>query len=361
MQDSKQVYMVLTNGFDPDVRVYKEARYLVQKGFRVTILCWDRKCEYKNIVEETIDNIIIKRFPILSQPGTGMKQLLPYFKYVKSVRKYLKYKKYTYLHCHDFDGILVGMFTKGRKQKKITFDMHEIYNNYAYAKNIFFKKIFNYILKKVNYIIYVNDEQIKQIQQTEKLIYLPNYPELNMYVPIEKEINPKIRINYIGALRDYSSLKCLIEISKRSNEFEIGIYGTGVCYETIEKECENLPVKLYGKYNGIKESGNIYRNTDILYCSYDPGIENWRNAYPVKLYESIITRTPIIVTKNTKVGDFVKKNNIGECIEYGNVDEIIKAVYRISKNYSKYVSNLRNMQNRYSWEKIGTNLNKIYK
>ena len=34
--------MLLTNGFDPDVRVYKEALYLVGRGFSVTVLCWDR-------------------------------------------------------------------------------------------------------------------------------------------------------------------------------------------------------------------------------------------------------------------------------------------------------------------------------
>ena len=46
MQQSNKVYMILTNGFDPDVRVYKEAKYLVEKNFEVTILCWDRRCEY---------------------------------------------------------------------------------------------------------------------------------------------------------------------------------------------------------------------------------------------------------------------------------------------------------------------------
>ena len=40
MQQSNKVYMILTNGFDPDVRVYKEAKYLVEKNFEVTILCW---------------------------------------------------------------------------------------------------------------------------------------------------------------------------------------------------------------------------------------------------------------------------------------------------------------------------------
>ena len=68
MQKSNKVYMILTNGFDPDVRVYKEAKYLVEKNFEVTILCWDRRCEYIDKKEEILDGIKIKRFFIPSTP-----------------------------------------------------------------------------------------------------------------------------------------------------------------------------------------------------------------------------------------------------------------------------------------------------
>ena len=88
MDNCKKVYMILTNGFDPDVRVYKEAKYLVAQGFDLTILCWDRKCEYIE-KEENLDGIKIKRFSIKSAPGTGMKQILPYLKFMKCVKKYM--------------------------------------------------------------------------------------------------------------------------------------------------------------------------------------------------------------------------------------------------------------------------------
>ena len=82
MSSSKKIYMILTNGFDPDVRVYKEAKYLVTEGFNVEIICWDRKCEYVDRNEEVIDGINIKRFCIPSKPGTGMKQIIPYIKFI---------------------------------------------------------------------------------------------------------------------------------------------------------------------------------------------------------------------------------------------------------------------------------------
>jgi len=359
---NKTIYMILTNGFDPDIRVYKEARYLVENGFLVKILCWDRKCEYKEKIEDNLDGIEIKRFNILSQPGSGMKQLGAYIKFIISIRKYLKDKEYTYLHCHDFDGVLTGFATRKNNTQKLIFDMHEIYKNYAYAKNVFFDIIFRYILEKSDYIIYVNEEQIEGIKNKyeNKLIYLPNYPENEYYNPIKKNKSQKTRINYVGVLRDYQSLKALAAIGEKHTQFEIGLYGTGICYEQLKNEYKDKSIKLYGKYNGIDESGEIYRNTDILYCSYDPNVKNWKNAYPVKLFESIITETPIIVTQNTRVGEFVSEKGIGQEVKYADEDSILKAIYEINKNYNDYVENIKKISYKYDWKEAVKELKKIY-
>ena len=359
MQDNKKVYMILTNGFDPDVRVYKEAKYLVEKGFDVKILCWDRKCDYKDKENEEMEGIKIKRFFIPSTPGSGLKQILPYFKFMLTVRKYLKDKNYKYLHCHDFDGILVGMCTKKKKGKTIVFDIHEIYTHYAYAKNIFFNKIFNKVINKSNYIIYVNEDQIQNIKDKDKLIYLPNYPEEKIYVPIEKKKSERIRVNYIGSVRDYNALKTLLEIDNKN--IEVGIYGTGTCYEKLKEEYKEKNANLYGKYDGINDSGEIYRNTDIVYCSYNPDIPNWKTAFPVKAFEAIITLTPIIVSENTVIGDFVKKYGIGEVIDYSNIQSIINAISKISNNYGKYVNRIKEITKYYNWNQIVTQLNIVYK
>jgi len=361
-KNKETVYMILTNGFDPDVRVYKEARYLVEQGFLVKILCWDRKCEYKENIEDNLDGIEIKRFNIPSRPGSGMKQLGAYIKFITSIRKYLKDKEYTYLHCHDFDGVLTGLATRKNNTHKLIFDMHEIYKNYAYAKNIFFDLIFKYVLRKSDYIIYVNNEQIEEIKNKHKnkLVYLPNYPEREHYNPISKNKSLKTRINYVGSLRDYEALKALAEIGEKHTHLKIGLYGTGICLEQLENEYKNTPIKIYGKYNGVNESGEIYRNTDILYCSYNPNVKNWRTAYPVKLFESIITETPIIVTKNTKAGEFVLEKNIGKTVEYADENSILEAIYEINKDYNYYVENIKKISNKYDWKEAVKELKKIY-
>lgn len=360
--------MILTNGFDPDVRVYKEARFLVDKGFHITILCWDRECEYKQKSEEILDGINIKRFHIFSKPGSGIKQIPAFMKFIKETRKYIKYNnEFEYIHCHDLDGAIVGYIsTIFKKDKKRIFDMHEIYTSkeFIYGKfKLITDIILNRIYKKFDKIIYVNEIQTENVNKKykEKLVFLPNYPILTDYKPIEKEKNANVRINYVGSVRDYKSLKSLIDAGNTMDEVNIGIYGTGTCYEEIKNI--NLPknVNVYGKYDGIKDISKIYRNTEILYCSYDNTNYNWKIAYPVKLFESIITLTPIIVSKDTVAGEFVLEKKIGRVIEYGNSESVIEAIRDIIENYEKYIGRLKEIANSYKWEEVVENLYNIYK
>ena len=83
----KQITMLLTNGFDPDPRVYKEAVYLVRRGFTVTILCWDRDEGSQYPAHEVIDGIEIVRFRIVSEMGSGKKHLPAFFAYIRACRK----------------------------------------------------------------------------------------------------------------------------------------------------------------------------------------------------------------------------------------------------------------------------------
>lgn len=56
------IIMILPNPFHPDVRVYKEAQYLLSRGHRVRILaldCWE---EFLDRPTETIDGIEVIRF-----------------------------------------------------------------------------------------------------------------------------------------------------------------------------------------------------------------------------------------------------------------------------------------------------------
>ena len=122
----KHITFILTNGFFPDVRVYKEAKYLVEQGFFATILCWDRDVSRKLPEYEILDGIELIRYKIPSVYGTGMKQILAYLSYVRQCKKYLREHHSDYIHCNDVDGMVAG-YLSNRKRVPFVFDMHEFY------------------------------------------------------------------------------------------------------------------------------------------------------------------------------------------------------------------------------------------
>src|SRR4030042_5588982 len=69
----KRVLMLLTNAFEPDPRVHQEALSLIQNGYDVSLLCWDRDRKFPP--EEVIDGIKIERIYVRSPHGGGATQV----------------------------------------------------------------------------------------------------------------------------------------------------------------------------------------------------------------------------------------------------------------------------------------------
>lgn len=363
----QKIFMILTNLFRPDVRVFKEAKYLVENGFEVEILCWDRKNEFIDKPYEIIDGIKIKRFYPYSEPGTGLKQLKSYLKFIKACKKYIKNKTYEYLHCHDLDGMIAGYLIKSKKSK-IIFDMHEYYEakkNSVFSKHLT-RFLINFLQSKSNYIIYVNSAQKKFIKKSNqnKLIFLPNYPLKKDFIGSEDKIHSdNLRISYIGVVRQFNQLKNLMEACKDFKNVIVYIHGGGVALEKLKKIQKNYQnVFITGAYHYSKSS-ELYKNTDISFIVYP--MNNFQNyiAEPVKYFEAIITKTPFIVSSKMKLSSFVSEKNIGFTIDENNVDEIKTLLNNILKNRNllniKY-DNLKKIQHFYKWEEVVKNLNQIY-
>lgn len=361
-----KVKMIVTNRFDPDVRVYKEAKYLVSCGMDVEILCWDREGEYRDKEYENIDGIKVKRFFPYSRYGTGLKQIKPFIQFIKECKEYLKDKDYQFLHCHDLDGIITGFFAKINKAK-IIFDMHEFYevNGKKQRFRYLIRILVNFFQNKSDYIIYVNDFQTTTVspKNKNKLIYLPNYPERYNYADCEKFKSDKLRISYIGSVRQYNELKNLMDACKGIEDVKIAIHGAGVAYKQLKEiESNYNNVTVTGKYN-FRQSAKLYSECDILYAMYPTTSIQYLTSYPIKFFESIITKTPIIVNKGTVLETFVTEKDIGFSVDGSNVEEIRNLVKYIKENMHVLDEKTRNIERiryNYSWEEVVKNLDKIY-
>lgn len=362
----KKVIMIVTNRYDPDIRVHKEAQYLKSRGFDVEILCWDRENQYSDKAIDEIDGIKIKRFFPYAKCGTGIKQIKAYIRFIIELNTYLKDTNYDYLHCHDLDGIIAGYFGKLKKSKLI-FDMHEFYEMQGEKLKYkwIIKVMVNYLQNKSDAIIYVNEMQVKELKNKLKLksIYLPNYPNIIDYLGIKKNENLTLNISYIGVVRQFNELKNLMEACNGLEDVFISIHGDGGAYNKLNSIKENYSnIEMTGRYNP-KESSKIYSDTDISYIVYSKHNPQHMIGYPVKFFEAIITKTPIIVAKGSVLEDFVREHDIGFVVDGESVEEIKYLVSNINVNrqgLKEKIKNIEKIQFNYSWEEVVKNLDKIY-
>ena len=362
----KNVKIIAAEEISRDQRVLKEAKYIYELGYDVEILCWDRENEFVAKEVEYIDNVKIKRFFPKSLYGSGWRQIIPFIKFIIELKKHLKNQEYEYLHCQNLDGFIVGYLINNRK--KIIFDMREFYEGREKnkVKKLVIKNIVRFGIKKSHNIIYVNNTQISNIKQEYrgKLIYLPNYPSELLGKSIKKVETNLLNISYIGGVRQYDEFKNLFEATKKIEKIRVNIHGMGTAYNRLKAiEDEYTNVNMTGRYNP-SQTAELYGSSNIIYCVYSMNNENWRTAYPIKFYESIVTKTPIIVSKGSVLEEFLKENDIGFVVDGDNIEEIRLLIEDIKNNINildEKVRNLEKIQFEYTWENVVNNLNFIYK
>ena len=357
--------MILTNRFDPDVRVFKEAKYLVDIDFKVEILCWDRS-ETDQVDDETIQGIEIKRFRVPSRAGSGFKQLPSYFKFIRMCKKYIENKDYDYLHCHDFDGAIVGILTN-HKKKEMIFDMHEFYESGRLERLGKSLRLFiHYIQDKSYKIMYVDEIQKMNMKSSnlKKLVYLPNYPEYYKFESFKRIPSNKLRIVYTGYVRQYAALKSLMDAANNNPSISVTINGSGISYADLKQiEPSYSNTTMTGQYSH-EDIAKIYAETDVLYCVFNVKSKNNNASLATKFFEAIITETPMIVNQGTCMAEFCSKYNIGYIVDSTKTQNIKSVIFNILEdkdNFEKKKNNLSKIKKDYTWENVVNNLAEVYR
>ncbi len=361
----KSIKMIAAEEIAYDQRVLKEAEYLSNAGYDVEILCWDREGRFRDKEIEVIGKFKIKRFFPKAIYGSGLIQIFAFIKFILQCKQYLRNKEYDYLHCQNLDGFVVGYLVD--REKQIVFDMREYFagRESNRIKKFIISNLVDFAIKNSSHTVYVNDTQKTAVKQDMlgKLIFLPNYPDNTLLKFDKKERSDKIRISYIGFIRQYDVYKRLFEAIADMPDVEVSIHGNGTDYnrlKVMEKDHKNI--KVTGEYEP-KDAGELYINTDITYCVYTNSNENWRTAYPIKLFESILTKTPLIASKGSVAGDFIIEKGIGFVVDEGSVENIRELIMYLRNNryvLNEKIENLGKIQFEYTWEKVVKNLEMAY-
>lgn len=390
----KKVVMVLTNSFEPDIRVLKEATYLSQKNYSIEILCWDRTNNSLPEHELIHEKILIKRFKHRSVPGTGLKQIRPYLKYINSVRKYLKKANIDYLHCHDFDGLLSGYIAVGRKKRKLGFsiiyDAHEfeLGRNTNFKRSKFYIKTIKFFEKfltsKVDHFIFVSQYQQKKMS----IIY-----NIDKNWILLRNIPPKWQLDFEKINNKRKEL--IQKFSSSSIQYIVmyhGILNYGRGIENIINSLVNIPKTGFvllgrGSKDYLNHLNHVIKENRVEsrvifqeHVNYDEiwitvgasnlGLiltsekyESEIMSLPNKLFENIQSLTPMVVSNFPAMGELIHSYEIGETVDPSDLNEIASKInYLLNdpKIIGEYKHNLLRAKNELSWDEEVKSMNIIY-
>lgn len=370
-----KVLFLRSNPVDPDSRVEKEVKSLLEVGYFVEIFCWDRESNHEIIEEKKyIDGYecAIYRIGIRSVYGAGFKKnLLPLIKFQLAIMRFLKtrYSRYDVLHACDFDTCFTGFHIAQKYGLKVIYDVFDYYadsfNVPVILRNIIVK-LDHGLMEKSDALIICSEERKKQIgnvKQNNTYIIHNSPDEVEFFEKTCSTGKDKMKIGYVGILNDGRMIPEMLEVVSEHEMFELHIAGFGK-FENLVKKYSNEKnnIIFYGKipYN---QTLKLEHECDVLTAIYDPSIANHKYAAPNKFYEALMLGKPLIMCKGTGFSDVVERYDIGKIIFYSK-ESLCIGFNEIYQNLAWYKSKKMIEQELYhhyfSWETMKKRLLEIY-
>ena len=164
----------------------------------------------------------------------------------------------------------------------------------------------------------------------------------------------KIKLGYIGYIRDNWTIKLLLElVSQYPEKYEIHIAGIDQLteYDLNKLTASNRGIYYYGPYKSPEDLLSIYNSFDVMVLFYPEyaSNENWFNAKRIcrsnRYYESCFFGKPLIAFSFSADGRIISMKNIGLTLDtYSIKNSARKIVKEVThKNILKWKRNISNL------------------
>jgi glycosyltransferase involved in cell wall biosynthesis len=286
-----------------DTRIFhKEAKTLVQAGYKVTLIAQHSK-------NEIIDGVKIVALP---KPRNRFTRI---FSLTWRVFLLALHQRADIYHFHDPELIFVGIILRFLG-KKVIYDVHEL----VYFQIEDKEWLQNQVVKKTLQLIYLLFERLsirifnkiilaeskyedwfrRHHKNFFKYIIIRNFPILELIdnaEPADYKKNKPIII-YAGGLTRIRGIKEIIQAMEYiGDKAELWLLGKWEI-DKFRKECENEKGWKYTKYFDFKPLEEVYRfmkSADIGISILYP-VKNYLTSLPVKTYEYMACSLPIVMS-----------------------------------------------------------------
>ena len=385
--------MLVANGYAPDPRVHKEARTLMENGYSVSVLCWDRERNRKQT--EVIDGVLVRRFRYLVPRGfatyvvSGCLFLLTCF---LVVAKEGARQPRVVVHCHDFNTLPVGWLLRLLSRKyRIVYDSHESFSELVMtiAPKVVaaaVRAVERFMLARIDALVTANDMILQYLQRYSKVpaVAIYNTPPLDVSQLAGLEEKTEISrlreesggetfvLLYYGAILQHRGLRALLDAANMagapsSPKLIFLMVGDGPLAASLHLEAQQRKLTHRVRFYSHVSFGRamcMVKAADAVYIGFEPDDPNNYFASPNKLFEAMAMGTPVLASGFGFLGRLVRALGCGVTMESVTGPSILAGVQKLLDEDVKKscaANGVYWFKSYYNWDVMARRLNGIYR
>lgn len=264
---------------------------------------------------------------------------------------------------HDLSGLVIGwiagVFTRKDKRPRFVYDSHEFEIGRNAKRNrmqiFLIKHLERFMIKKSEFTIVVNDSIADELVKVHKLkkrpVVVRNTPNLwqvdsEVCKSVRKDILAKLGggylLIYVGNICRGRGIEQAIEVTALEDEFRLLIIGkveSSSYKEKLKHKIQKLNVEKKILFHPAVNPGELWKYigaADVsLVLIQDIG-RSYYLSLPNKLFESILSYTPVIGSDFPEIKRMIAKYDIGEICNPENIDDIHECIMKLKKDMNRY-------------------------
>jgi glycosyltransferase involved in cell wall biosynthesis len=367
-----------------DDRIYKkEALTLAKNGFEVYHLCYG-DLEQNFVTNDNIHIIQLQK----KRKGKSLKTIFAALQQTRlqDMFRAAKELKADVYHLHDVELCRIAMQLKRLPHcPKAIYDAHEPYH-------VFFREFWyrrppvrfllsdlpavlaeNRILRQMDYLIATETNVANRFRKRNPhtaIVY--NYSYFNPEDAIPNTDTKDFDAIYCGSISQgkgiFVMLDALVVAKKRGYELKmvfVGPFGSMSIQSKVEHIIQKEKLTDNVAFTGeipLEKISEYYKKSKTAFCLFTLNRTNTM-LLPIKLFEYAAFGLPIVGSNFGHIGEIIRNNNIGVCVNSHCADEVASALISLIKddNYKEYIARCMNgVKAKYTWENQQAGLLKIY-
>lgn len=244
------------------------------------------------------------------------KKIIPFFRWRRFVLRLLRKNRYDWLIIlTTIPGILLADKLLGRYRKRYWLDIRD----YTYEKFLLYKELVGRLTKGSFATSISSEAFLSFLPDDSSCVLTHNITNYAAKVPsctLDIEKRP-ITIGFVGGIQFVEQNKRLLTLFRNNPAYCIEYVGRthpGCDLQSFCNENQVQNVRFLPAYDNASKPG-IYQSIDLINSIYGADNEVVRLALPNKLYDCILFKKPILVSKGTYLAQLVEQYQLGLAVD----------------------------------------------